>query len=94
MKPNQNLPMMLYALALVSTHPRFDTLQQATIINFAAAVAISQIVSVNVVCHSNSCLLCVMPPSFTATQARMHVGCFTEHALISSHTFVCLHCVH
>ncbi len=86
MKPNHKLPMMLYALALVSTHPRFDTLQQATIIIFALAAVISQIVSINVDCRSSSWLLCVMPPSFTAMEATMHVGCFTEHALISSLT--------
>ena len=33
---------MLYALALVSTHPKFDTLQQVTVIIFAAAIAIPQ----------------------------------------------------
>ena len=70
--------MMVYGLALVSTCLRFDTLLQVTIIIFAAAVAISREVSVNVDCHSSSGLLCVMPPSFTATQARMHVGCLTD----------------
>ena len=70
--------MMVYGLALVSTCLRSDTLLQVTNIIFAAAVAISRKVSVNVDCHSSSCLLCVMPPSFTATQARMHVGCLTD----------------
>lgn len=54
MKPNHKLPTMLYALALVSTHPEFDTLQQATVILFAVAVAITQTISVNVDCHSTS----------------------------------------
>lgn len=82
MVPNHKLPTMLYALALVS-----ETSLLGTGVIFALVVAISRKVHVNVDCHSSSWLLCVMPPSFTATEAGMRVSCFTEHALVPCLTF-------
>jgi len=88
MVPNHKLPTMLYALALVSENSCLGT-----DIIFALVVIISCKVSVKVDCHSSSWLLCVMPPSFTATEAGMHVGCCTEHALIPCLTFgACIVC--